>query len=276
MIQVTPNVFVEIGARSGSMSMCNLGMVITKGGIVLIDTPEKPSDALKWREEVNKRGKVSYLINTEEHADHWQGSWFFGGVLITSQETRDKLSKLPVAEVRERMRRMDPGVSSIMDSYQVRLADIGISGALNLYLGDHTFSLFPLPGHSTGGIGVYIPQERIVFTTDIVFHNVKSWLIESDPAKWLESLKRLGELDVDFVVPGHGEVCNKDYLKDQANLIEKWAEAVQSAVKQGLSEDEAVARVSVPDPYPPQAGVPLSESEINRLSIVRLYKLYSR
>jgi glyoxylase-like metal-dependent hydrolase (beta-lactamase superfamily II) len=32
---------------------------------------------------------------------------------------------------------------------------------------------FHLPGHSTAGIGVYIPEEQVVFTTDIVFHKRK-------------------------------------------------------------------------------------------------------
>ena len=271
MIQVTKNVSVESGFDG-----CNLGCVTTKDGIVLIDTPIRPSDAVKWRDLVNKKGEVRYVINTEEHPDHSQSSWFFGGVLVTHQVTREKLAKTPMSQVMELVKHIDPDAVSIMKGFQLRLADITFTGSLTLHLGDHTFRLFDLPGHSTGGIGVYIPEERVVFTTDTVFHHWKSWLQEADPAKWLESLKKLNELGLDAVVPGHGNVCKKDYLDEQASIIRRWVEVVQSAIKKGLSLEEAQAQISPPDPYPKQPKTPMSEPELNKAIIARLYHIYSK
>jgi len=271
MIQLTENVYAEPG-----MLVCNLGFLTTKEGIVMIDTPMRPTDAVKWRDEASKRGEIRYLINTEEHTDHWQTSWFFPGTLITHQETRDKLAKVPASEVIEKVKHMDPEATPIMKGYQVRLADITFTESLDLHLGDHTIKLLSLPGHSTGGIGVYIPEERVVFTTDIVFNKKKCWLHESDPAQWLESLKILGELDVDIVVPGHGDISNKDCLKEQADIIRQWVEVVQSAIKQGLTEEEAAAKITCPDPHPKQANTPMTEAELNRAIVARLYHLYSK
>ena len=89
MIQVTKNVYVETGIKA-----CNLGLITTKEGMVMIDVPIAPSDAVKWRDETVKKGELRYLINTEEHPDHCQNSWFFPGILITSQQTREKLAKV--------------------------------------------------------------------------------------------------------------------------------------------------------------------------------------
>jgi cyclase len=238
MIQVTKNVYVETG-----MTACNLGFVTTKEGIVMIDTPMRPTDAVKWRDEASKKGEIQYLINTEEHADHWQGSHFFPGKLVTHQTTREKLTKAPATEVIERVRLIDPNGIPLMKEFQVRLADITFTASMNLYLGDHTIKLFHLPGHSTGGIGVYIPEERVVFATDIIFHKMKSWLHESDPSQWLASLKKLSELDLDVVVPGHGGLCKKDYIEEQASIIRQWVDEVKLAIKQGLSVEEAQASV---------------------------------
>lgn len=271
MIQVTKNVYVETGLLA-----CNLGCVTTKEGVVMIDTPMQPTDAVKWRDDARKKGEIRYLINTEEHGDHWLGSHFFPGIVITHQETRDKLAKVSAAEVIERVKRRDPAGVSLMKGFQVRLADITFAESMNLYLGEHTLKLFHLPGHSTGGIGVHIPEERVVFTTDIVFHKMKSWLTESEPSHWLASLKKLGELDVDVIVPGHGALCKKDYLEEQASIVQGWVGAVRSAIKQGLSLEEAQARISSPDPYPKQAGTPMTESELNKTIIARLYQLFSK
>ena len=270
MIQITKNVYVETG-----MPACNLGFVTTKEGIVMIDTPMRPTDAVKWRDEASKKGEIRYLINTEEHADHWQGSYFFPGVLITHQETRDKLAKVPTAEVTERVKQIDPAGVPLIKGYRVRLADITLTESMNLYLGDHTIQLFHLPGHSTGGMGVYIPEERVVFTTDIIFHKMKSWLHESDPQQWLASLKKLSQLDLEVIVPGHGELCKKDYLGEQARIVRQWVELVKSAIKQGLSVSEAQAKISSPDPYPKQPGTPRTEPELNKAIIARLYFLNS-
>lgn len=270
MIQITKNICIETG-----MTACNLGLVETDAGLVMVDTPMKPTDAVRWRDEAKARGEIRYLINTEEHPDHWQGSWFFPGTLITHQVTRDKVAQVPVERVIETVNHMDAAGLTLMGGYNVRLADITFTKEMTLHLGRHTFQLFSLPGHSSGGIGVYIPEEAVVFTTDIVFHKMKSWLPEADPEKWLESLDRLSALDVEVVVPGHGDLCKKDYFQEQADIIRQWMELVKSAIRQGLSVDEATEKISSPDPYPKQAGTPMTEPELNRAIVSRLYQLYA-
>ena len=66
MEQITSNVYVENGVRG-----CNHGFVTTSDGIVLIDTPQKPSDALRLKAEIERHGPIRYIINTEPHGDHW-------------------------------------------------------------------------------------------------------------------------------------------------------------------------------------------------------------
>ena len=72
MQQISDNVFVEIEKRGeyDSMPGCNCGFVVTSEGIVMIDTPSRPGQAVKWREEIARRGELRYIINTEYHIDH--------------------------------------------------------------------------------------------------------------------------------------------------------------------------------------------------------------
>ena len=57
MQQLTRNVFVETQVRG-----CNFGFVTTSDGIVMIDSPHKPSDALKLTAEIEKRGRPIRLF----------------------------------------------------------------------------------------------------------------------------------------------------------------------------------------------------------------------
>ena len=66
MQQITDNVFAETGFRG-----CNPSFVVTSEGVVMIDTPQMPVDAVKWHDEIARHGPVRYLINTEPHGDHF-------------------------------------------------------------------------------------------------------------------------------------------------------------------------------------------------------------
>ncbi|KPK21048.1 MAG: hypothetical protein AMK69_22700 [Nitrospira bacterium SG8_3] len=270
MKQVTENVHVETGIFA-----CNLGLITTTAGNVLIDAPHFPTDAVKWKEEVSKKGEVKYLINTEEHPDHTDCSKFMPGIFIAHENTREKLARIPPSEVLERVKQADPEGVPLAQECPPRLPDITFSENMNLYLGALTIKIFHLPGHSDGGTCVYIPEEKVVFTTDIIFHRKKSWLHEATPSYWLESLKKISKLDVDVIVPGHGEVCTKAYLEEQSDIIQKWVEVVRSAIDQGLSEEEAMTKITAPDPYPKQPNTPMTEEELNRAIISRLYQIYS-
>ncbi len=254
---------------------CNLGLVTTNEGNVLIDTPHLVTDAVRWRDEVMKKGEVSYLINTEEHPDHTETSHFFPGTLITHQKTRETLAEVGTETVMKRMAHSDPEGMPLMEGFRLRLADVTFTEGLDLFLGGLTVRLFSLPGHSSGGIGVYIPEERVLFTTDIIFHRRKSWLHEADPEKWLQSLKRIGELDVDVIVPGHGELCDKDYIAEQAGIVQGWIDAVKSAIEKGLSPEQAFAEITLPDPHPKQPKTPFTVEELDKAIIGRLYSIYS-
>ena len=55
MKQLTKNVFVET-----ELCGSNHGIVTTSDGIVMIDSPHKPSDALRLKAEVERRGRLRY------------------------------------------------------------------------------------------------------------------------------------------------------------------------------------------------------------------------
>ena len=58
-------------------------------------------------------------------------------------------------------------------------------------------------------------------------------------------------LDVETIVPGHGEPCGKDYLDVQGQIVRDWVGAIEALIDKGMTEDEAVAQGCPPvDPYP--------------------------
>src|SRR5258708_13255156 len=58
---------------------CNPSIVVTSDGVVVVDTPQLPSKAVKMRREAESRGAIRYVINTEHHVDRIFGNYYFKG-----------------------------------------------------------------------------------------------------------------------------------------------------------------------------------------------------
>jgi len=108
-----------------------------------------------------------------------------------------------------------------------------------------------------------------------VFHRVQTWLHTSDPSAWLESLEKIEALDADIIVPGHGGVCDKGYLKEQRSFIEEWMGAVSAAIQRGLSQAEAMDEISFLDRYPMDEGISALGPGLQRMNVARLYDLFT-
>lgn len=269
MKQITNNVFVETGYRG-----CNPGFVVTSDGVVMIDTPQRPTDALEYRSEIEKHGGVRYLINTEPHGDHYAGNFFFDGTCVAHQGTREAIEQASLEGLKEQLKLIDPDCASVLDSYSIRLPTITFTESMKLYVGHHEFKLIHLPGHTSGQTAVLIPQERVVFTGDNIFYKVQAFLHEALPNEWLKSLEALKQLDVDLFVPGHGEVCTVEYLDEQAAFIREWIAAVKEAVKKGWSLEEAQERISFLDRYPMDVKIAQEFGpELQKMNVARLYSL---
>ena len=71
---------IPVGLRKAMSTGSNgFAWVVTREGVVVIDTPLVPSDAIKWCQEITKFGPIRYVINTEPHMDHFSGNYFLGG-----------------------------------------------------------------------------------------------------------------------------------------------------------------------------------------------------
>lgn len=270
MEKIGENIYVETGFRG-----CNPSFVVTSDGVVMIDSPQNPSNAVQWRDEIKGKGEVKYLINTEPHGDHVTGNFFFPGVVIAQEGTREAvLTSMSAETVRERVQAIDPEGLQYLEGYKVKKPSITFTNRLSLYLGNHTFELIHLPGHTASETAVFIPEERVIFTGDNVFYKTQVFIHQGLPEEWLKSLERIGELDADWIVPGHGQICQKDYLPEQAKFIRDWVGAVKDAISKGMTREEAHQSISFIDRYPMDTGLEAMGEMVQHMNIDRLYDLY--
>ncbi|MFC1861147.1 MBL fold metallo-hydrolase [Chloroflexota bacterium] len=269
MQKIGDNIYFENGFHG-----CNVSFIVTKEGVVMIDAPMMPEDAIKWREEVTKHGPVRFLITTEPHMDHTVGSYFFDVDSIISHEgTREAILSSSPEQFKERLTHSDPVNLKLFEGFKFRIPNITLSQRMTIYLGDHSFQLIHMPGHSPYQVAVFVPEERVLFTTDNVFGKVQPWLHQALPYDWLEALKQIEQIDADVLVPGHGSICDKSYIPEMSAIIQDWIDAITTAINQGISLEEAQENISFLDRYPMESGSSDMGKQLQRMNVARLYQV---
>ncbi len=81
------------------------------------------------------------------------------------------------------------------------------------------FQIFHTPGHSPGSISIYWPEQKGLFTGDVIFKEGlgRVDLPGGNGRTLKESIQRLAELEVEKLLPGHGDII-QDARQAQTNF----------------------------------------------------------
>jgi glyoxylase-like metal-dependent hydrolase (beta-lactamase superfamily II) len=93
-----------------------------------------------------------------------------------------------------------------------------------LKVGEYTLEIVETPGHTNGHVCLYERERRVFLSGDHVLGditpNIGSWSDDQDPLDlYIESLKKVDELDVELCLPGHRSIV-RDFRGRIAELIE--------------------------------------------------------
>ena len=118
-----------------------------------------------------------------------------------------------------------------------------------------------------------MPEEGVAFTGANIFSRCKTYIQEADPWEWLAALKRIESLDVQVIVPGHGEPTDRSYCKRQAEVVENWIGAVDDMVRRGPTEAEALEQQAPEaDPFPIGQHRFMIVDRVNAMNVSNLYR----
>jgi len=267
MQQITGNVFVETQVRG-----CNFGYVTTSDGIVMIDSPQMPSDAIKLNAEIQRKGPLRYIINTEPHGDHWTGNAYFEAPVVAHEGVRTRMLNTDMEQHKVQVGGYGPEEPALLADYAANYPIITFKNGMTMHVGDHTFQMIHMPGHTLYQAAVLIKEEGVVFTSDNIFHKVQTWLHEANPNLWLVALESLRRLDEEIFVPGHGALCGKGYLDEQGTFVQEWIDYVKDAIDRGMTRDESVTNLTkMTDRYPMDVGQDGMSPGVMKMNAGNLY-----
>lgn len=170
-----------------------------------VDAPEgaEPPDELEM------------LILTHPHCDHFISASKYGCPVAASEYAAELIEN----------KRDDICLCSFVN---LDFPEIKISKKLEegdiLKSGGTELRIIETPGHVEGALCIYEPNKKYLFSGDTVFPGYafpNTSLPEGSPGKLKQSYKKLAELEIEIIYPGHGEpVKEKNYIEKLLDILD--------------------------------------------------------
>lgn len=227
---VAPGVYAFIGEKGGRTYEneglnANIGLVVTPAGALLIDSGASWLGAQKIHAAVKQvtLQPVKWVINTGGQDHRWLGNGYFigqGAEVIAHADAQADMQ----ARGGDHMAGLKTELKDKLDGTVPILPTRWLMGQDEmLNLGGMAIEVRHRHGaHTPGDLMVWLPQQRVVFSGDIVYvDRLLGVLPFSHAGRWLESFAVLESLQPTRIVPGHGDVCElpkaqaqtRDYLQ---------------------------------------------------------------
>ena len=277
MREIARGTFFETAYRSG-----NVGFATTSEGAVLIDAPMLPRDAWDWLKKIGSATKqgISFLINTDYQVERVLGNCFFPTATIAHQLAWSEMQRYDEAFLQRHLshyRDRDPGSGADLTKVRIVLPELTLTKDMTLYKGERAFRLIHVGGHTPASVMVHLPKERTLFSGDVVVCGQHPSLAQANTLRWLQALDFVHDMqDVDTIVPGHGELCDRSSTEVLMDYITQMRERVLEHYSNGFTRRETVDRVKMRDFFEvPRTQREDAERRI-RSSVERVYDEFKK
>lgn len=194
----------------------NAGVIVTDAGVIIFDalgTPSLAQKLLNKIREITDKPIIKVFVS-HYHADHIYGLQVFkeqGAEIIAPAGVYEYLdSEVAANRLEERQLTLDPWVN---DKTHLVTPDKVIDKLTKMKVGNIDLTINVMgSAHSEGDMTLYVENDRVLFTGDIIFEGRVPFIGSDNTKHWLESLKEIETQKLHALVPGHGALA-KDPMK---------------------------------------------------------------
>ena len=234
----------------------NVGIVSGSRGTLVVDTGMGPRNgqAVRRHAEQLAGDRTLFLTLTHFHPEHGYGAQAFDGVAVSvyNRAQRDELRQKGSAYL-ELFKTFGPAVAEQLEGVELVEPDLVYEEAAELDLGGRTAQLRTWGlAHTTADQVVFLPDQRILFTGDLVETEcfaIFPWFppddVDVDGDRWIAVLEHLERLEPEIVVPGHGPLGDAGVIATARDYLELLRSETRRLADGGASEDEAAAEIDL-------------------------------
>jgi len=216
----------------------NTGVIIGDDGVMVLDTQATPvmaRDVLARIRAVTDK-PIKYVVLTHYHAVRVLGaSAYNASEIIASQDTYDLIVERGEQDYKseyERFPRLFRNVDSIPG---LTWPTLTFRGEMTVHMGGTEVKLMQLGrGHTKGDTVAWLPQERVLFSGDLVEFGATPYTGDAYLTDWPQTLRNLAALEPRALVPGRGDaVMTPETVAQALNGTREFIEAMFASVREG-------------------------------------------
>ncbi len=280
VVKLSNGVFACIH-REGGRAIGNAGIIDNGEATIIFDSFLSPAATKELISLVGqmKLSPITYVVNSHAHSDHIRGNQCFDADVkifstqacaanMAADEAKsiaeeieygaqqyqyyDSLSKAfqgnKESKEYHRIQQMMPYYDELAKSYRTiktRVPDNVVHGEKNLDGSKHKVRLIEKgKGHTNGDLILYLPDEGILFSGDLVFNQTHPYLGDGYLSEWKQCLKDMQGMKIESLVPGHGNVCGKEGISGMQEYIRNLEGLCRNA-----KQESDLEKITIPAAY---------------------------
>ncbi|MCC5874422.1 MAG: MBL fold metallo-hydrolase [Gammaproteobacteria bacterium] len=248
----------------GSWGWSNAGLITDGESNLLVDTLfdlELTGEMLTaMRASIPSARRIERLVNTHANGDHCNGNELVANAEIIAS-----------AACAEEMAHENPAAMAAMKRQASELGDLGefflhcfgafnfegitqtpptrtFEGDFELTVGSKTVQLYQVgPAHTRGDTLVHVPDDRIVYTGDILFIEGHPIMWAGPVGNWIDACERILALSPAQVVPGHGPITDARGVRAVRDYLGYIRDEARARYEAGMSASEAARDIHFAD-----------------------------
>jgi glyoxylase-like metal-dependent hydrolase (beta-lactamase superfamily II) len=259
LYELNTGIYAAITAEK--LPSSNAGFFDLGNHLVIFDTtmdPYSTDDLIRASKEFTKKDP-SFLINSHYHTDHLFGNRKFPietPIICCSEtlsafhnnleETLTRYKGIATQELKRikeeisnetepnKILEMNNDINTYTEilepNFELRPPDFIVNDSFIIEGTENKVQIIYIgAAHSPGDLIAYFEKEKIVFMGDLLFEETDpSWATTNsipkppNPQRLRDALIDYMEKDIDIYIPGHGKICSKKILQENAEFYEEY------------------------------------------------------
>ncbi|MBN8473506.1 MBL fold metallo-hydrolase [Sulfuritalea sp.] len=189
----------------------NTGVIIGDDAVMIIDataTPVMAQDVVRHVREVTDK-PIKYVTLTHYHAVRVLGASGYKAhglqAVIASRPTYELIVERGQQDMDSEIGRFPRLFNAVESVPGLTWPTLVVEGELTLWMGDLEVKIWhPGRGHTKGDTVVWLPQQKILFSGDLVEADAACYTGDAYLADWPATLDKLAALKPEKLIPGRG------------------------------------------------------------------------
>ena len=251
-VRIAPDVYAVIGdlgapSYENDGLNNNLGFIVTGKGVLVVNSGPSTRVAKALHAAITKitSQPVKWVVNVNSQNHQWLGNGYFksiGATILAHREADRIMRDVGETQIAANELLLNEKAAGTTLAYPDELVD----DKRDIKLGNTVVQLLHFgQAHTPGDMVVWLPQQKVIFTGDIVYtERILGVLPISHSGNWVRVFDKLAQLGPKNIIPGHGHPTDLERArKDTREYLVYLREEISNSLNRGDTLLDAVEKI---------------------------------